>query len=117
MNQTQIGQDVIFSLKQALVYEEVKGAFELASLDNGFYKSVRAKMEGLNGEELGDAEKFMRKLVSKRTSKIVRSASLIPLAQVIEIKLTSEEKELYDSINKSCNVFNNTVTKGEKQNV
>lgn len=113
--QTQIGQDVIFTLKQALVHEEVNGAFELGTLEANFYSSLREKMSGLTGTELSEATKALRKLMSKRIAKIIRMASLSQLSQVIDVKLTEDERALYNSVHQSCSMFKDIV-KGE-QNV
>lgn len=114
--QTETGQDVIFALKQALIHEEVNGAFELGALEVNFYEVARSKMNGLVGGELIEATKALRKLMSKRVAKIIRMASLNPLSQLIEVKLTQDEKELYTAVFNSCIMFKNIVTKGE-QNV
>ena len=114
--QTQSGQDVIFALKQALVHEEVNGPFELGVLEESFYTNLRLKMVDLTGVELTNATKAMRKLMSKRTAKIIRIASLSKLTQLVEVKLASEEKALYNNVHMSCNMFRDIVTKGE-QNV
>jgi DNA replication initiation complex subunit (GINS family) len=116
MNQTQVGQDVIFTLKEALVHEEVKGAFEISSLDVDFYSKTRLTMKDLVGAELTESTKALRKLMSKRTAKIIRMASLSALGPSIEIKLAQDERELYHSVYKSCVLFKDIVTKGE-QNV
>ena len=114
--QTQTGQDVIFALKQALIHEEVNGAFELGTLEVNFYESTRSKMKDLVGDELIVATNTLRKLMSKRIAKMIRMASLNPLSQLIDVKLTQDEKELYTAVFNSCIMFKSIVTKGE-QNV
>lgn len=111
--QTQKGQDLIFAIKQALVHEEINGAFELGALEMDFYSSARTKMKELDDKELSDATKALRKLMSKRVAKITRLASVSSLSQVVDIKLTEEEKALFNSIHRSCNLFKDVVTKGE----
>jgi DNA replication initiation complex subunit (GINS family) len=113
--QTQTGQDVIFAIKTALVHEEVNGAFELGTLTADFYKDTREKMSTLSGNELADSTKALRKLTSKRIAKITRMASVTKLSQIVEVKLTTEEKKLFEGVNLACIVFKDNV-KGE-QNV
>jgi len=113
MIQTQIGQDILFSLKQAIVHEEVKGAFELGTLEILFYETTQSKIKHLSVEEMASAIVILRKLLNKRVSKIIRIASLVPLAQITDIKLTKEEKELYNTIYNSCNGFKIKIINGD----
>ena len=114
--QTQTGQDVLFALKQALVHEEVNGSFEIGTLKANFYTDNSMKMKSLVDAELTEAIKAMRKLMNKRMAKITRMATLSPLSQMIDVKITLEERELYHSIHNSCNKFKDIVKQGE-QNV
>ena len=114
--QTQTGQSVLFAIKQALVHEEVNGAFELGMLEHNFYSDINTKMAELSQDELLETNKILRKLLSKRIAKITRMASLSKLSQIVEVKMSAEEKDLYVSIYNSCNMFKDIINKGDIKN-
>lgn len=98
------------------MHEEVNGPFEIGTLKANFYTENSMKIKNLEGTELSEANKSMRRLINKRMAKITRMATLSPLTQVVDIKITLEERALYHAVHNSCSNFRDIVNKGE-QNV
>ena len=84
--------DMVVELKQAVVKENVKGEFEVATLDPHFYIKLHAYMKRLSESENDKVGGMLNTLVRKRQSKIVRIADSIKLTTEIAQKLTVEEQ-------------------------
>lgn len=101
--------DMVVELKQALVKENVKGEFEIATLDDHFYIKLRAYMKRLSESDTGKVGSMLNSLVRKRQGKIIRLADSSKLTSDISQKLTVEEQAFYNTIFETSHGFTERI--------
>ena len=95
--------DMVVSLKQAVMKENVQGDFDLSTLESDFYIKVNSFMQRLPQEDRDKVESMLNSLIRKRQGKIIRLADSSKMTSELAKKLTIEEKTLFDYI------YNNSV--------
>ena len=90
--------DMIVALKQALVKENVQGDFDLSTLDSDFYIKVNSYIERLPQQDRDKVESMLNTLMRKRQGKIIRLADSSKMTSDLAIKLSIEERALFDAI-------------------
>lgn len=101
--------DMVVELKQALVKENARGEFELATLDQHFYIKLRAYMRRLPESDNTKVGSLLNSLVRKRQGKIVRMADASKLSADISKQLTVEERVFYNTIYESSRTFKEKI--------
>lgn len=101
--------DMVVELKQALVKENVKGEFDLATLDDHFYIKLRAYIRRLDDSDTDKVGSMLNSLVRKRRGKIIRLADSSKLTAEISQKLTIEEQALYNTIFENSKSFQEKI--------
>ena len=95
--------DMVVALKQAVMKENVKGDFDLSTLESDFYIKVNSFMQRLPQEDRDKVESMLNSLIRKRQGKIIRLADSSKMTSELAKKLTIEERTLFDFI------YNNSV--------
>lgn len=105
--------DMMVELKQALVKENVKDEFELATLDEHFYIKLKSYMKKLPKPDYDETESMLNSLLRKRHGKIVHLADSSKLTAELSNKMTVEEREFYNSLHETSAQFTAQIL-GEK---
>jgi len=98
----------IIILKQSIVKEKSLNA-ELTGLSNDFYQKLKVELNTFNGRNIDQIQLLLNDLFRIRHSKIIQFASVMKLNQSIRGKLTADEIEFYEEIQKASMHFKNSI--------
>jgi len=101
--------DMVVELKQAIVKENVKGEFELSTLDKHFYIKLKAYMKRLEQSDFDKVESMLNSLVRKRHGKIIHLADSSKLTTELANKITVEEREFYNNLHNISTEFTKQI--------
>jgi DNA replication factor GINS len=106
--------DMVTSLKQAAMRENVQGDFDLSTLESDFYIKMNSYMQKLPQENRDKLESMMNALIRKRQGKIIRLADSSKITAELAKKLTIEERALFDSIHSRSAEFKKQIMEEKK---
>lgn len=95
-------------LKQAIVKENMIGEINLAHLTKDFYQQIKA-IRSKDDKTFHEETQLLEMLVNKRIAKIINLASLQPLTDDIDKRLTNEEVIYYLDIQDSIKRFREKI--------
>jgi DNA replication factor GINS len=101
--------DMVVSLKQAVMKENVQGDFDLSTLELDFYIKVKSFMQRLLQEDRDKIESMLNSLIRKRQGKIIRLADSYKMTSDLAKKLTIEERTLFDYIHDNSIEFKKQI--------
>ena len=101
--------DMVVELKQAIVKENVQGAFEISTLEPHFYIKLKAYMKRLNESDFDKVQSMLNTLVRKRHGKIIHLADSSKLTADLAKKMTVEEKEFYNNLHNISEEFTKQI--------
>ena len=113
MEKEKLGQiqdtDMVVELKQAIVKENVQGAFEISTLEPHFYIKLKAYMKRLNESDFDKVQSMLNTLVRKRHGKIIHLADSSKLTADLAKKMTVEEREFYNNLHNISEEFTKQI--------
>lgn len=101
--------DMVVELKQAIVKENVQGAFEISTLEPHFYIKLKAYMKRLNESDFDKVQSMLNTLVRKRHGKIIHLADSSKLTAELAKKMTVEEREFYNNLHNISEEFTKQI--------
>ena len=101
--------DMVVELKQAIVKENVQGAFEISTLEPHFYIKLKAYMKRLNESDFDKVQSMLNTLVRKRHGKIIHLADSSKLTADLAKKMTVEEREFYNNLHNISEEFTKQI--------
>lgn len=107
-------KDMLVELKQAIVKENVKGDFELASLEPYFFIRVKAYMKKLSESDYDKVQSMLNSLLRKRQGKIIHLADSSELTAELSGKITIEEEKFFNNLHELSEEFTKEIL--EKNN-
>lgn len=101
--------DMVVELKQAIVKENVQGAFEISTLEPHFYIKLKSYMKRLNESDFDKVQSMLNTLVRKRHGKIIHLADSSKLTADLAKKMTVEEREFYNNLHNISEEFTKQI--------
>jgi DNA replication factor GINS len=96
-------------VSKALNRERISKPHDISGIDADFYVRVDDFLKSLNEKERETLMVSLNSFVISRLGKIVKLAAASSLSAEMETKLSAEEKQLYNFINKSSLAFRESV--------
>ena len=96
-------------VSKALNRERISKPHDISGIDADFYIRVDDFLKSLNEKEKETLMVSLNSFVISRLGKIVKLAAASSLSAEMETKLSAEEKQLYNFINKSSLAFRESV--------
>jgi DNA replication factor GINS len=96
-------------VSKALNRERISKPHDISGIDADFYVRVDEFLKSLNEKERETLMVSLNSFVISRLGKIVKLAAASSLSAEMETKLSAEEKQLYNFINKSSLAFRESV--------
>jgi DNA replication factor GINS len=96
-------------VSKALNRERISKPHDISGIDADFYVRVDDFLKSLNEKERETLMVSLNSFVISRLGKIVKLAAASSLTAEMETKLSAEEKQLYNFINKSSLAFRESV--------
>jgi len=96
-------------VSKALNRERISKPHDISGIDADFYIRVDDFLKSLNEKERETLMVSLNSFVISRLGKIVKLAAASSLSAEMETKLSAEEKQLYNFINKSSLAFKESV--------
>lgn len=100
--------DIVSELKQALVKEHLMQDGLPTKLSKDFFQRLKQFLVE-NPDQKEEIEKVRNSLIIIRRPKIIKLSDALPLSEELKERLTTEEIELYVTVNDAAEVYRSKI--------